>query len=198
MIDPRHLAFDVDGVIANTMKLFIDIAREVYDIHHIRYEQITAYDLNQTLDLDPEMIQTIADRITEGDYPCELAPMPGAADVLKRLGALGPIQMVTARPHLGPIQQWMADLVGTSNGGLQILATGRFDAKPDILQSRCITHFVEDRLETCYLLCERQITPILFVQPWNRQNHPFLEVDGWQELDALIQWPATGTSRATG
>lgn len=188
MIDPRHLAFDIDGVVANTMQLFIDIGKEVYGVDHIRYDQVTVYDLNQCLDIGPEMIQAIVERITEGDYPCRLEPIPGAAAVLKRLSALGTIRMVTARPHLGPIEAWMAQLLGTDNGAVKIMATGSFDAKPDILLSENITHFVEDRMDTCHLLRERQIEPVLFVQPWNRQPHPFTEVNGWEELEGLIDW----------
>ena len=32
------------------------------------------------------------------------------------------------------------------------------------------------------------ITPILFKQPWNRESHPFIEVNDWQEMEALIQF----------
>jgi hypothetical protein len=30
------------------------------------------------------------------------------------------------------------------------------------------------------------ITPILFVQPWNRCPHPFREVSTWEEIGALM------------
>jgi uncharacterized protein len=198
MIDPRHLAFDIDGVVANTMQLFIDIGKEVYGIHHIRYEQMTAYDLQQCLDIEPETIQAIVNRITEGDYPCKLGPIQGAPEVLKRLGALGPIRMVTARPHLGPIKEWVAGLLGRDHGVVKMTATGSFDAKPDFLRSQNITHFVDDRIDTCHLLQAHDITPILFAQPWNRQSHPFLEVDGWRQMALLIDWPGAEHMRQTG
>lgn len=35
MIDSRRLAFDIDGVVANTMQLFLDILNDVYGINHI-------------------------------------------------------------------------------------------------------------------------------------------------------------------
>ena len=41
MIDPAAVAFDVDGVIADTMALFIYIARDEYAIKGIRYEDMT-------------------------------------------------------------------------------------------------------------------------------------------------------------
>ena len=39
---PDRIAFDVDGVVADTMRLFLDIAREEYGINHTRYEDITS------------------------------------------------------------------------------------------------------------------------------------------------------------
>ena len=35
-IDPRQLAFDIDGVVADIMSTFIAVAKEHYNIHHIR------------------------------------------------------------------------------------------------------------------------------------------------------------------
>lgn len=38
MINPVSVAFDIDGVIADAMTLFLDIARDVFHINGIRYE----------------------------------------------------------------------------------------------------------------------------------------------------------------
>ena len=35
MIDPDLVAFDIDGVIAHTMQLFLDILKTVYGVNHI-------------------------------------------------------------------------------------------------------------------------------------------------------------------
>ena len=35
-IDPASIAFDIDGVVADTMTLFLDIARDEYNIDWIR------------------------------------------------------------------------------------------------------------------------------------------------------------------
>ena len=59
MIDPAAVAFDVDGVIADTMALFIDIARDEYAINGIRYEDITCYMLEECLDIEPDIINAI-------------------------------------------------------------------------------------------------------------------------------------------
>jgi 5'(3')-deoxyribonucleotidase len=188
MIDPRRVAFDIDGVIANTMQLFIDIAREVYGITTVRYENITRYDLNTCLDIGPEIISEIVQRITEGNYPCSLKPIPGAERVLNRLRTFGPILLVTARPMLGPIRAWVEQMLGATPSDIEVIATGGFEAKTDVLLQRDVAFFVDDRLDTCFLLQQHDITPLVYVQPWNRQNHPFLDVDGWRQLEMLIDW----------
>jgi hypothetical protein len=37
-----------------------------------------------------------------------------------------------------------------------------------------------------FLVSRIGITPILFVQPWNRCPHPFREVSTWEEIGALM------------
>jgi hypothetical protein len=71
---------------------------------------------------------------------------------------------------------------------IEIVATGSFDGKIDVLAERDITCFVEDRLETCFSLQEAGIMPVLFKQPWNRERHPFREVGSWRELESLIDF----------
>ena len=72
--------------------------------------------------------------------------------------------------------------------GIEVVATGSFDAKADVLAARNITYFIEDRLETCFPLQAAGIVPVLFRQPWNRKRHPFLEVGSWKELESLIEF----------
>jgi hypothetical protein len=187
MIDPRHIAFDIDGVIADTMGLFLDIAREQFGINHLQYEDITEYHLDACLDLDPEVIRNIVQQIIEGGYECSLRPIDGAAGVLSRLNPYGPLRLITARPKPGPIRSWMDELL-PDHHRIHITATGDFEAKTDILLEQGVTHFVEDRLETCFLVADRGITPVLYVQPWNRQPHPFIEVHAWDQLEALIDF----------
>ncbi|MGD8834481.1 MAG: haloacid dehalogenase [Desulfobacteraceae bacterium] len=188
MIDPRRLAFDVDGVLANTMQLFLDILKDVYGINHIAYEHITQYQLEDCLDVDPEIISGATHRIIEGDYPCQLIAYDGVERVLKRLHAFGPIRLVTARPHLGPIRQWIDQILPPEQYRVDITPTGAFDAKPEVLKAKNIHWFVEDRLDTCHLLETHNITPLVYTQPWNRQPHPFMEVGNWSQLESLVSW----------
>ena len=70
----------------------------------------------------------------------------------------------------------------------EVIPTGAYEAKTSVLLDRRISFFVEDRLETCFLLREAGITPVLFKQPWNREPHDFIEVGSWGELESLIDF----------
>jgi uncharacterized HAD superfamily protein len=194
MINPASVAFDIDGVIADTMALFLDIARDVFRISGIRYEDIISYDLTECLPMDQEQIDAIVERILAGNYEAPLKAINGAGDVLTRIGSHDhPVLFVTARPHLGPIADWVRDCLALASDSIHILAVGSFENKADVLVEHHITCFVEDRLETCYRLQDAGIVPILFKQPWNREPHPFIEVGSWKELENLIDFEAKTT-----
>ncbi len=187
MIDPTSVAFDIDGVVADTMALFLDIARKEYRVNGIRYEDITSYLLADCLDMDPALIDLILNRIMTGEYASPLEAISGSGAVLARIaGYRSPLLFVTARPHAGPMSKWMCDLVRMAPETVQVVATGTFEGKAKVLLESGIRFFVEDRLETCYHLKEAGIEPVLYRQPWNRESHPFIEVGDWQELENLI------------
>ena len=186
-IDPLSVAFDIDGVVADTMSLFIEIARNDYSIDTIRYDDIKTYTLEDCLDVDQEILNAIVQKLLDGTYSETLHPIPDAPAVLSRLGGQwGPLLFVTARPYPGPIVKWLMEHLDVERSAVVIITTGSFEAKADILLKRGITHFVEDRLETCTILSEKGITPILFRQPWNRGNSQFIEVGSWRELEKMI------------
>ena len=187
MIDPASMAFDVDGVVADAMTLFLDIARDEFRIDEFRYEDITSYALEECIDMDTKVIEAIIARILDGSHAAPLRPIDGAPEVLTRIGMQhSPILFVTARPHPGLISNWIQNLLSLDSTSIETVATGSFEAKADVLLNKKISYFVEDRLETCFLLKEVGITPILLRQPWNRKNHPFIEVGNWKELESLI------------
>lgn len=189
MIDPTSIAFDIDSVVADTMHLFLDIAEEEYGETDLRYEDMTCYNLEDCLDLDPIILQKIIERIMDGNYTAPLHPIDGAAEVLRRLAdGFAPIVFVTARPFAGPMTQWLPQVLEVDQKDIEIIATGDFDRKVSILLERNISYFIEDRLETCFRLEAEGIIPILFSQPWNRQMHPFTEVSNWGELESLIEF----------
>ena len=193
-IDPARMAFDFDGVVADTMGLFLDIAASEYQIRGIRREDITCYYLEDCLDMDRAVIDAIVGRLLEGRYRQTLKPYRGAAEVLQGLvRTSGPVLFVTARPHVGPLADWFPAALDIPFECLEIVATGTSLDKADVLVQRGIRHFVEDRLDTCFALQEAGVTPIVFRQPWNRSPHPFQEVGSWAEIGRLLALPAEET-----
>jgi 5'(3')-deoxyribonucleotidase len=186
MIRPGQIGFDIDGVFANTMALFLEIARTDYGINHVRYDDITQYFLEDCLDMEPDLIKEIINRILEGDFEAELRPIEGSVAVLSEIAHKRPLLFVTARPTLSTIKAWVERTLPQPPFPIEVVATGAFEAKADALKARGIDYFVDDCLEICFMLDEQGLTPILFCQPWNRFSHPFREVTTWDEIRDLI------------
>jgi len=188
-IDPGALAFDFDGVIADTMRLFLDIAHDEYRVNTLKYEDITCYSLVDCLDLEEHVIDGVITRILDGGYKVPLKPVEGAPEVLERIAIHhNPILFVTARPYFGPIFEWILNTLPLTTDTVEVVATGTYEGKAEVLLNKGISFFVEDRLETCFSLVQEGITPVLFKQPWNRRTHPFTEVNSWKELEAIIDF----------
>ena len=189
MIHPSSIAFDIDGVFADILSLFIKIANSEFNISGLKYDDITSYDLRDCLEIDPLIIDEIIGLILSGNYCSSLKPVEGAQDVLTRLGNYnGRILFVTAREKEYPIYDWILNMLPLDPSAIHIEATGTFENKADVLLKHKITYFVEDRLETCFMLNDVGIKPVLFKQPWNRKEHPFIEVNTWSELESLINF----------
>jgi 5'(3')-deoxyribonucleotidase len=187
IIPPPELAFDIDGVFADTMSLFIKIACEDFGIKNLKYQDITEYDLRNLAGIDEQICIEIIMRILEGRHSETLTALDGATEVLKRINRRHcPTLFVTARPNADQAQEWIMDRLELGPAHIDVVATGSFDEKQAVLRQNGIKYFVEDRLETCFTLMDAGITPIVFKQPWNRKPHPFREVATWQELEALI------------
>ncbi len=189
MINPEKIAFDIDGVVANTMKLFIDVAKKDHGITNISCEDMTCYILEECLDIDEDIIFDILKKITDGSHNHLLEMMPGAEHVLNRVGEKNDyLCFVTARSHKKSIRAWLVEKLLLDDSKIDVIATGAFEAKADILLEKGIEFFVEDRLATCFLLKKAGITPVVFKQPWNRGQHSFIEVENWSGLEALMEF----------
>ncbi len=187
-IKPHELAFDVDGVIADTFRSFVEMARNDYDVQ-IEYDAITEYDFRKVVDIDDAVSNEIIRRILEDPLGMGIKPIPGAKGVLCRLLELGPVLFVTARPGKDSIMAWLQETMGILDvDAVRLEATGNPLEKLPVLLENGIKYFVEDRLDTCYLIHEQDITPIVFEQPWNRKPHPFQTVSGWKDIHDKIDW----------
>ncbi|MDI6854232.1 MAG: haloacid dehalogenase [Deltaproteobacteria bacterium] len=182
-----RLAFDIDGVVADIMTTFLDMAKERNGPHPYSYEHITTFRLEECLDLPSGLIDILIRELIDRPHELPVEPFPGAVPVLTRLAEESPLVFVTARDRAEPIQYWLRKTLAlVPDRSIWVMATGDPDGKVHYLRTHAIDYFVEDRLETCFDLARAGITPILFAQPWNRRPHPFLEVRDWQDLARLL------------
>jgi len=187
-ISPGDIAFDVDGVFADTFRVFVKVARNRYGCK-VDYEKITEYDFTSVVDMDERISEEIIGSLILHPLENGIRPIDGAVEVLTRLATTGPLLFVTARPEKKPILKWIHTHLPEVDAALiRLEATTTHQAKLSVLVEQGIRYFVEDRLETGYLLETASITPIIFEQPWNRKPHAFKVVRNWQEISELIQW----------
>jgi len=187
MIPLASVAFDIDGVVANTMGLFIDIVRDKYHIS-IQYDQITQYDLTQCLDIEFKVVWDILQQIMNANHKQPLEPIDQAKEVLHKLAQnTEKLLFVTARPDSKALMPWFLKTLQLPESRFKIVATGDFQQKIYVLREHGIRYFVDDRMETCRLLNEHGLKPIVFCQPWNREPHPFIEVRTWDDIYQLIE-----------
>ena len=187
-ISPSSIAFDFDGVIADTFRLFVRMARENYN-YDFDYDDITEYEFLKSIDMDRQHAREIIEILTHDPHEIDLFPFYGADDVLLRISTLSPLLVVTARPLAEPIELWFRrHIPQLDHACFRVEATSVNTAKLEVLKRHGITHFIDDRLDTCEMPQEAGITPIVFTQPWNRKPHPFLAVETWGDIAALIDW----------
>ncbi len=185
---PLHrVAFDIDGVVADIMTPFLEMARQYHGPHPFTYEDITTFRLEECLNLPPVLIDRLIRELIDRPHELPVEPFPAAVEVLSRLAEEAPLLFVTARDRAEPIQLWLnRTLAPVPARQIWVMAAGDPDAKLRYLHTHAIQYFVEDRLETCFEVAQAGITPILFAQPWNRRPHPFPEVQNWRELSVLL------------
>ncbi|HDP24960.1 MAG TPA: haloacid dehalogenase [Deltaproteobacteria bacterium] len=196
-ITPSEIAFDFDGVIADTFRLFVSLAKSRYNVE-INYEDITDYEFLNVIDMDREHAFELIDILTNYPHELDLMPNRGAVDVLTRMASMSPLLCVTARPFAKPIEQWFEKhLPRLLPECIQVAATGISSKKLDILSGTRVRYFIDDRLDTCVMLADAGITPILYTQPWNQRPHSFHEVGSWEEIASLIDWNSSSADTRT-
>ncbi len=188
-IPPAELAFDIDGVVADTMVMFVDLARKRYGLEDFTKDHIDCYDLHQCVNLDSEVLNELICITLDDEHTLRTPPVPGAPQVLSRLAQHGPLRFVTARIWPESITQWLHQtLADVPKEQIQVIATGDPGKKLQILKEMNIRFFVEDRLETCRQLAREDIQPLLFDQPWNRKTlaEEFPRVQSWSQLSEWV------------
>ncbi|MFZ5775095.1 MAG: 5' nucleotidase, NT5C type [Thermodesulfobacteriota bacterium] len=189
-IHPSRIGFDIDGVVADTMEAFIRLAKTDYGAT-VLPEEITDYGVEECLDLDPSVVGEIFGRLVTSPIACGLRPMAMATAVLAEFAEHGPLTFITARPEKKPIARWLKRQLGPeAYGRSRLVATGEHDNKAAFIHELGLTHFVDDRAQTCLALAEqRGIQPIVYRQPWNEGRHSLPTVDGWHAIRSLCIGP---------
>jgi len=188
-IDPATLAFDIDGVVADTMEVFVRLAHERYGLTHISKQDLLCYNLHECLNLEKQIIDDLICLTLNDEHTMEIPPVPGAPEVLTELAATVPLRFVTARIWPDSITQWLFTILpAVPREKITVVASGAPEIKLDILNGLEIRYFVEDRVETCRQLKKAGIQPFLFVQPWNRNESAdgFIRVENWGELKEWV------------
>ncbi len=186
-LSPYLFAFDIDGVVADTMGAFIDIAHNEYGINGLRKEDITSYWLEECLPVPEEIVWEIVDRLIKTPLDAGLKPIEGAKEALMAFYEdVGSLTFVTARPENDGIGLWLSEMLSSiPEDHIHIIATGEHDKKTGILKEHGFRYFVEDNLDTCKQLYKEGIGAIVFDQPWNRNETPFKRITSWNELMKL-------------
>ena len=184
ILDPKFFAFDIDGVVADTMGTFLEIATSEYGIEGLSKDHITSYWLEQCLPVPEKIVWEIVDRIIKHPSQIGLQPIEGAIEGLTRFyEQCGSITFVTARPDKDGIEEWLKGVLShIDEAAIRVIATGVHEKKAEVLSDLGFRYFVEDNLDTCIHLCDQGIGAVVFDQPWNRQKTPFARVRSWHEL----------------
>ncbi len=186
-IPPHQIGFDFDGVIADTAEAFLRLACLEYGRCDFTLEQITRFEVTQCLDMDADSIEAIFQQILLDPLGTGLRPMEGAPAVLTELAARAPVTIITARPHPDAVHAWLASqLPAPAVKQCRVIAMGDHDAKPAHIRHQGLTHFIDDRAETCLQLQQAGLHPIVYSQPWNRNGHNLPCVDNWQQIRELV------------
>jgi 5'(3')-deoxyribonucleotidase len=186
-IHPSQIAFDFDGVVADTFRLFVRLACSEYGID-IKYESITDYEFLNVVKMDRALAEKLIEILTDIPHELDLRPNTGALEILTRLSAFAPVLVVTARPYGRPVEKWFEKHLPHLKNLISVEATGENTTKLPFLQKKNIKYFVDDRLDTCMQLAGDGITPIVYDQPWNRSSHDFKVVADWHDIAGLIDW----------
>jgi len=188
---PWEIAFDIDGVVADTMAVFVDLVKEKLGMAHFSKDHICEYELHKCLPgVSKETLNELICLVLSDEYTLRVPPCPGAPEFLRKLSQYAPLRFITARIWPESITRWLHNLLpDVSKEAITVIATGDPDRKSFILKEMNIKVFVEDRLDTCVKLQAEGFGIIVYDQPWNRKETGFPRISHWQELEKFVIWP---------
>lgn len=183
---PAQIGFDFDGVIADIGEAFVRLACAKYDYCDLELENISSFQVDECIDLPRSAIEQIFDDILHDSIGTGLKPIDGAIEALKRLGGHGAVTIITARPQVEPVRDWLMHHFAPHRCDITLVSSGHHDDKERFIREHGIVHFIDDRVETCTMLAESGLKPMVFTQPWNRGQHNLPSVSSWAEIIDLL------------
>ncbi len=186
MIPPANIGFDLDCVVVDTMEAFIRLARQNYQLT-VLPEEITEFQVEQCLDIPPDIVEAIFSQLLADPIGTKMRPLPGAVPVLRKLAQTAPLTFITARPDAEPIAAWLTKTLGPDiTRAATLVAMGDHDNKGYHINRLGLSHFIDDRFETCEQLHKAGINALVFEQPWNRGRHNLPSVASWDEIEKIM------------
>ncbi len=186
-IAANEIGFDLDGVIADTAESFLSIACSKYGYCSFTREDITNFELESCMPIPRDIVDRIFTEILTDSLATGLKPMKGAVETLTFLARESTITIITARPLLPPVLDWIdAFFPAETRDATEVIATGDHNDKVRHIHKRGLKYFVDDRAETCLQLANADIIPLVFSQPWNRNRHNLQCVENWADIRKLI------------
>lgn len=190
--------FDIDSVVGDLSAILERVAWEEFGVRVSR-SQFTDFHLENCLPFEADFILRWISAALEPRWTLQMEPYPGAVEVLREISQFQPLYFVTARPDSQSVSLWLQEkLTGVPKQSIHVKAVGIWESKLPSLRQWNITHFVEDRLETCEILAGEGIVPIVFEQPWNLRSHPWQSVKDWDQLMGLVRESISGGTKWPG
>jgi len=187
IIAANKIGFDLDGVIADTAESFLRIACSKYGYCSFTPEDITNFELQNCIPIPHDLVDKIFTEILTDSLGTRLKPMKGAVETLTLLAQTSTITIITARPLLSPVLDWIDAFFPTkTRDATQVVATGDHNDKVRHIHKHGLKYFVDDRIETCLQLANSNITPLVFSQPWNKNRHDMQRVENWSDVRNLL------------
>jgi hypothetical protein len=173
MVEQTDTAFDLDGVVMDSIDIFRMHFWDVFGIdmgepkiHHNQFNFIELESKGLGYEtFGPEIPVALA------KYHHIIPPVEGSIKALERFHFdMGePLLFVTAREPSHPVKQatyrWLDHaLVGAK---YEVIFVESSTDKVQVLKDRGINYFVDDRYRTCHTLCEQLTMMFMFNQNWN-------------------------------
>ncbi len=197
-IKPYEIGFDFDGTFADTMSLFLAIAKQEYNIDWIKYHDFTQYDTEKSLAdkwVPKEIVTEIFHKIIFWYWKADvkLHTIPYSVMMLQYIAKeTGKLTFITHRP---PCEDKMISWIRTclnmydENIDYNIVYSSSPKDKYKACQENGIKYFLDNSYDVCYSLFIQGIKPITYIQPWNDfKGFSWPRIQRWDELIQMIDW----------